>query len=169
VKFAERLDEVDPERVALWGDSYTGGQVIVVGAIEPRVKAIVKIPVFGAEPPEVDPNRANVDIITKILSRGDVRGSAETTIGFMPVVSFDQVGTVIGPGDVLLMYTDGLTKVVDPGDEEFGREQLASLLRDAGDLSVSALVDRAVGAAQAFAASEKPFDGVTLIAVKRLG
>src|SRR3989304_922836 len=27
VKFAETLDGVDPERIALWGDSYTGGQV----------------------------------------------------------------------------------------------------------------------------------------------
>ena len=32
VNFVEKLDGVDPERIALWGDSYTGGQVIVVGA-----------------------------------------------------------------------------------------------------------------------------------------
>jgi pimeloyl-ACP methyl ester carboxylesterase len=94
VKFAERLDGVDPERIALWGDSYTGGQVIVVGAIEQRVKVIVaQVPVFGAEPPEVDPSRANFDIIKEVLSRGDVRGSPETTVGPMPVVSSDQAGT----------------------------------------------------------------------------
>ena len=94
VSFAENLEEIDPERIALWGDSYTGGQVIVVGAIEPRVKAIVaQTPVFGAEPPTVDPNRANFDLIKETLSRGDVRGSPETTVGPMPVVSFDQAGT----------------------------------------------------------------------------
>jgi alpha-beta hydrolase superfamily lysophospholipase len=94
IKFAEKLDGVDPERIALWGDSYTGGQVIVVGAIEQRVRAIVaQIPVFGAEPPKVDPNRANFDIIKETVSRGDVRGSPETTVGPMPVVSSDQAGT----------------------------------------------------------------------------
>jgi hypothetical protein len=94
VKFAERLDGVDPERIALWGDSYTGGQVIVVGAIEQRVKVIVaQCPVFGAEPLEVEPSRANFDIVKEILSRGDVRGSPETTMGPMPVVSSDQAGT----------------------------------------------------------------------------
>jgi len=94
IKFAEKLEGVDPERIALWGDSYTGGQVIVVGAIEQRVKVIVaQIPVFGAEPPEVDPNRENFDIIKEILLQGDVRGSPETTIGPMPVVSSDQTGT----------------------------------------------------------------------------
>jgi alpha-beta hydrolase superfamily lysophospholipase len=94
VKFAERLDRVDPERIALWGVSYTGGQVIVVGAIEPRVKVIVAlVPVFGAEPPEVDPSTTNFNIIKEILARGDVRGSPETTIGPMPMVSSYQAGT----------------------------------------------------------------------------
>jgi fermentation-respiration switch protein FrsA (DUF1100 family) len=94
VKFTERLDAVDPERIALWGDSYTGGQVIVVGAVEQRVKVIVaQCPVFGAEPPEVEPSRPNFDIIKETLLRGDVRGSPETTVGPMPVVSSDQVGT----------------------------------------------------------------------------
>jgi pimeloyl-ACP methyl ester carboxylesterase len=94
VKFTERLDGIDPERIVLWGDSYTGGQVIVVGAIEPQVKAIVaQVPVFGAEPPAVDPNTANFNLIKETLSRGDVRGSPETTMGPMPVVSSDQVGT----------------------------------------------------------------------------
>jgi alpha-beta hydrolase superfamily lysophospholipase len=94
VKFAEKLDGVDSERIALWGDSYTGGQVIVVGAIEPRVKVIVaQVPVFGAELPEVDPSRANFDIIKEIYSRGDVRGTPETTTGPIPVVSSDQAGT----------------------------------------------------------------------------
>ncbi|MGB3716941.1 MAG: alpha/beta fold hydrolase, partial [Candidatus Promineifilaceae bacterium] len=59
VNFVEGLDEVDHERIALWGDSYTGGQVIVVGAVDRRVKAIVaQCPVFGVEPPEVDPSKA---------------------------------------------------------------------------------------------------------------
>ena len=70
VKFAERMDRVDPERIALWGDSYTGGQVIVVGAIEQRVKVIVaQVPVFGAEPPKVDPKR-QISTSSKRYCRG---------------------------------------------------------------------------------------------------
>lgn len=94
VSFVEKLDRVDPERIALWGDSYTGGQVVVVGAVHQRVKAIVaQCPVFGATPPQIDPNKASFDIIKEVLSQGDIHGSAETTVGPMPVVSFDQVGT----------------------------------------------------------------------------
>lgn len=79
---------------ALWGDSDTGGQVIVVGAIEQRVKAIVaQVPVFGAKPPDVEPSRERFDTVAETVSRGDVRGSPETTVGPVPVVSSDQAGT----------------------------------------------------------------------------
>jgi uncharacterized protein len=93
IKFAQTL-KVDPTRIALWGDSYTGGQVIVAGAIDKRVRVIVaQVPVFGAEPPTFDASRANFDTMRETVLRGDVRGSPETTVGPMPVVSSDQAGT----------------------------------------------------------------------------
>jgi fermentation-respiration switch protein FrsA (DUF1100 family) len=92
--FAATCDEVDANRIALWGDSYTGGQVVVVGAIDQRVKAIVaQCPVFGEKPPAVEPTKAEFETFTDIFLRGDVRGSPETTIGPIPVVSIDQAGT----------------------------------------------------------------------------
>ena len=94
MKYVESSDEVDRDRIAMWGYSYSGGQVVIVGAIEKRINAIVaQWQVFGAEPPEVEPSRANFYVLHEILSRGDVRGSQDTTIGPMPVVSFDQAGT----------------------------------------------------------------------------
>jgi len=94
VTFAESLDAIDSERIGLWGDSYTGGQVVVVGAIDQRVKVIVaQVPVFGSTPLDVDPDRATFDLMAEILARGDVGGSRETTVGPMPVVSSDQAGT----------------------------------------------------------------------------
>ena len=94
VKFAGNLKVVDPERIALWGDSYTGGQVIVVGAVEQHVKVIVaQCPVIGAEPLLIEPNKENFGLFNEILLHGDLRGTAETTIGPMPVVSSDQAGT----------------------------------------------------------------------------
>lgn len=92
--FVETLQEVDSGRIALWGDSYSGGEVLVVGAVDPRVKAVVaQCPVCGAEPPTVEPNEANFTVIKETLLHGDVRGSAETTTGPLPVVSSDQLGT----------------------------------------------------------------------------
>ena len=94
IDFAVRRAEIDSDRIALWGDSYTGGQGRRGRTIDRRVRAIVaQCPVFGAEPPPVAPTRANFEILADIFSQGDVRGSSETTTGPLPVVSFDQAGT----------------------------------------------------------------------------
>ncbi len=54
---AAQLPEVDAERIAIWGDSYTGGQVLVVAAVDRRVKAVVaQCPVCGSTPPPPDPD-----------------------------------------------------------------------------------------------------------------
>ncbi len=41
ITHAQTLAEVDPERIGIWGSSYSGGHVLVVGAIDRRVKCVV--------------------------------------------------------------------------------------------------------------------------------
>jgi fermentation-respiration switch protein FrsA (DUF1100 family) len=41
ITFAETLDTTDPDRIGIWGSSYSGGHVLVVGAIDRRVKCVV--------------------------------------------------------------------------------------------------------------------------------
>lgn len=92
--FVETLDSVDADRISIWGDSYSGGKVILVGAIDDRVKVIVtQCPALGAVVPSEEANRANFDSITETFLRGDVAGSPETPVGPLPVVSCDQMGT----------------------------------------------------------------------------
>ncbi|OGP87221.1 MAG: peptidase S15 [Deltaproteobacteria bacterium RBG_16_48_10] len=43
ISFVQTLPEVDPERVGVWGISYGGGHVLIVGATDPRVKCILSI------------------------------------------------------------------------------------------------------------------------------
>lgn len=41
ITFAETLAETDPERIGIWGTSYSGGHVLVVAAVDRRVKCVV--------------------------------------------------------------------------------------------------------------------------------
>jgi hypothetical protein len=41
ITYASTLPEVDPARIGIWGSSYSGGHVLVVAAIDRRVKAVV--------------------------------------------------------------------------------------------------------------------------------
>jgi fermentation-respiration switch protein FrsA (DUF1100 family) len=48
ITFALTLDETDAERIGVWGSSYSGGHVLVVAAIDRRVKCIVsQVPAIG--------------------------------------------------------------------------------------------------------------------------
>jgi fermentation-respiration switch protein FrsA (DUF1100 family) len=41
ITYAQTRSEIDAERVGVWGSSYSGGHVLVVGAIDRRVKCVV--------------------------------------------------------------------------------------------------------------------------------
>jgi hypothetical protein len=94
IDFAVALPQVDPSKLALWGDSYTGGQVVVVSACDARPKVIVtQCPVFGPSAPSLSPTLAVMQQIESILRSGDVQGTPETTTGPIPVVSPSQLAS----------------------------------------------------------------------------
>ncbi|MDQ3972902.1 MAG: acetylxylan esterase [Actinomycetota bacterium] len=94
IDFVQTLKGIDRDRIGLWGDSYSGGEVMVVGAVDERVTAIVaQVPVCGRELPTLEPTQANFDTIRASLLGGDVGGGPDATVGPLPVVSSDQFGT----------------------------------------------------------------------------
>jgi fermentation-respiration switch protein FrsA (DUF1100 family) len=49
ISYARQLPEVDGEHIGIWGSSYSGGHVLVVGALDRRVKAVVsQVPLIDA-------------------------------------------------------------------------------------------------------------------------
>jgi hypothetical protein len=94
VTFAATIEGHDPERIGVWGDSYSAGQVFLVAACDTRIKVVVaQCPVFGAELPDVDPTREVFAAIRETFEAGDVSGGPGDQIGPIPVVSSDQLGT----------------------------------------------------------------------------
>jgi hypothetical protein len=94
ISFVATRPEIDPTRVAIWGDSVTSASVIAVGAIDERVRAIVaQTPTLGRDLPPSDDHGALFASLRETLLAGDVSASQETTVGPLPVVSFDQLGS----------------------------------------------------------------------------
>jgi hypothetical protein len=79
-------------RIALWGDSYTGMVVLVVGALVDDIAAIVaQIPATGMQLPDVQPSDTVLETLRNVFASGRIDGGPEHTIGPMPVVSSDQM------------------------------------------------------------------------------
>jgi len=97
-----------------------------------------------------------------VRKRLDPTGPA---VGMMPGMAFAFARETLAPGELLLMFTDGVTDSRDPSGVMFQEARLLPLLsagRGAGAL-VAAIRD----AVHSHAAGEPPFDDITMLAVSR--
>jgi uncharacterized protein len=95
IDYVASLPGIDARRIAIWGDSLSGGAVIAVGAVDPRVAAMVaQVPACGAEFPPPDPDGSLFDGLRRsLLDGGDPQPLPVVRHGPMPVVSLDQART----------------------------------------------------------------------------
>ncbi len=74
---------------------------------------------------------------------------------------------LLAPGDIVLLYTDGVTEARAAGGEQFGLDRLTALLENSADLPMPALIERVYRAVTAHA--KELDDDVTLLAFRRTG
>jgi len=72
------------------------------------------------------------------------------------------------PGDILVMYSDGVTEAVSPKDEDFGEERLAELVASMRDRPASEIVGAIHSAVAAFTEGAPAADDITVVVARRL-
>jgi phosphoserine phosphatase RsbU/P len=92
--------------------------------------------------------------------------------GGLPVGMFDDLKInvrreAMRPGDLLFLYTDGVTEAVDGQDREFGEERLLGLLGQAGGGDAAEWIARANLAVREFSLGRSQFDDLTCLAITR--
>ncbi len=90
-------------------------------------------------------------------------------LGIDATVTFESHSLTLDPGDMLFLYTDGMTRVSDSQGRQFSIERLEEVLINAADQPVSTLVDRLMKAVEAFVGDADLADDLTCLAVKREG
>jgi serine phosphatase RsbU (regulator of sigma subunit) len=106
-----------------------------------------------------------------LLRRAD--GAIEMlSAGGLPVGLFDHLKVnarhaAMRPGDLLFLYTDGVTEAVDPQDREFGEDRLLALLATSACADAVGSIARVNAAVHEFAQGKPQFDDVTCLAIAR--
>jgi serine phosphatase RsbU (regulator of sigma subunit) len=88
-------------------------------------------------------------------------------LGMLPGRSYDVGTAALGPGEILVLYTDGITESRNPKGEEFGAERLADVVRSECEKDAPAIVDAIFHGLAEFAGCGDPYDDRTLVIVKR--
>lgn len=86
-------------------------------------------------------------------------------LGIDPGASFDEASLRLEPGQVLLLYTDGISEARAPDDAMFGPEGIEQSLRGGID-SPQAVIDRVCDALRAHQRGRHPADDQTLVAAQ---
>jgi len=100
---------------------------------------------------------------TELLSWLRPTGAA---IGLVEEFQFGTETVNLAPGDVLLLYTDGVTEAMNPQGEEFGQGRLAELVRRGSHRSAQELVQNVRYRLQEFTHGQPLADDTTLIVCK---
>lgn len=87
-------------------------------------------------------------------------------LGVMKGVAFEEKTLALEPGDVVLLYTDGVTEARNKQDEFFGVGRLRELLMAHGEASPRQLIDIVLGEVGEFCESRTFEDDVSLVVLK---
>jgi len=112
---------------------------------------------------------ANCGHLSALLLRNDNSlerlNSTGTVLGLFKEWDCSIAESQISPGDILVLYTDGITESFNAAGEEFGEERLVEALRCGGELSSTALLAAIVAEVKQFSALEQ-HDDITLIVAR---
>jgi sigma-B regulation protein RsbU (phosphoserine phosphatase) len=95
--------------------------------------------------------------------------SGGPALGVSPDAHFDAEAVYLGPGDMLVLYTDGVVEVMDDNDQEFGEERLEQVLRNSAHLSAEEVIRAVVDQTKSFAGHESYLDDFTIVVIRNSG
>jgi sigma-B regulation protein RsbU (phosphoserine phosphatase) len=84
---------------------------------------------------------------------------------------YDEGSFTMAPGDVLVLYTDGVSEAMDAGETMFTETRIGEELGApvAGGASCQVVVERLLAAVRRHADGVEQFDDVTMLAFRYLG
>jgi len=104
--------------------------------------------------------RAAAGRAAELVGRGIVLGAFES-------IELEECRIDLARGDVLVLYTDGITEAVNPDGEMFGEERLATVVAASAGGGADETLHAIVAALRDFTGDHEPADDVACVVVRR--
>lgn len=109
----------------------------------------------------------NPPLIVHAAGTVEQLASGGLPLGINPNAEFREGRTQLNPGDVLVIYSDGVSEAQNPDGEEFGTARLWEVVSRNMDASAAGIRDRIESALTKFSQGTPAADDITLVIVKR--
>ena len=110
----------------------------------------------------------NPPLVQRARSTESLMASA-IPLGMMAGTTYAEGKVKLDPGDMLVVYSDGLTEARNDRDEEFGSERLQALLPRLRGLTAEQSVGVIIDEVNAFLGRERAHDDLSLVVLVRPG
>lgn len=87
-------------------------------------------------------------------------------LGMMPNVQYEIQTVSIEKGDILVLFTDGITEALDIHDEEYGDDRFLELMSDCQHKSAQDILDLIFGDTHRFSGEAPQADDMTVVVIK---
>jgi len=95
-------------------------------------------------------------------------GTGGLPLGMLEDWAYEDECEHLHPGDVMVIYSDGIGETVGASGEQFGPERALEIIKSSAQLSAGELVETILSAVRKYAANPTQSDDMTLVVVKRL-
>jgi sigma-B regulation protein RsbU (phosphoserine phosphatase) len=95
-------------------------------------------------------------------------GATGVPLGLFPGMAWEEVSFTMSDGDVLVLYSDGVSEAQTVTYDEFEPERLASIVERERDQPAAAIIASIVAAIDEFVQGAPQFDDITLMVIKRI-
>ncbi|MCI0664327.1 MAG: SpoIIE family protein phosphatase [Acidobacteria bacterium] len=109
----------------------------------------------------------NLPILARANGKTEMLTTKSVVLGAFDFVSHEPRQTLLASGDLVVIYSDGVTEAVNSKNEMFGDERLENLIRENVNLTAAGIKQRIVEDLNIFTRGLPQGDDITLIALKR--
>ena len=91
-----------------------------------------------------------------------------SVLGILSIAPYSEMHAQVDRGDMLVLYSDGVTEANNPAFDEFDEERFIEVLKAHRTLPATEIVQAVIKAVTEFAAGAPQADDITLLVAKRL-
>ena len=104
-----------------------------------------------------------------LIAEKESDGDGDLPLGIAPEIPYHQFAIPFTPGDILVLYTDGLIEATNPANTQLGEEGLLAMVQNLPTDSLPAAVAAFQSRLDAFRSTKPSDDDLTLLFLRRTG
>ncbi len=110
----------------------------------------------------------NPPIVLRASGEAEMLEGGGPVLGILAIAPYSQAAARLEPGDMLVLYSDGVTEATNSEYEEYGEERFIEVLRQNRDQPAEEIVAAVTRSLAEFTGSAPQADDITLVVARRL-